>query len=139
MERYDDECGSNPIIPSEIDGLPVTNLDFAAFSKTQLITVTIPASIKYISNDAFYDCQLSSLNFQNSSALTYIGQRAFRYNNLSGTIVLPSNMQRILANAFDSNPNLSTIVIKKNDSTDMTLGTNWNDTASVIFDPNYEE
>ena len=54
-------------------------------------------------------------------------------------MVLPSNMQRILANAFVFNSNLSTIVIKKNDLTDMTLGTNWNDTASGIFDPNYEE
>lgn len=50
-----DELATELVIPSEIDGLPVTSIGRAAFSNSRsLTTVTIPASVKRIGENAFF-------------------------------------------------------------------------------------
>jgi len=48
---------TNLTIPSEIDGLPVEGIGAAAFCYDEnLYSIEIPESLKYISQNAFYDC-----------------------------------------------------------------------------------
>ena len=75
--------GSNPqatgdlIIPSLIDGLPVTSIAASAFSGyIGLTTVTLPSSLTSIGNQTFWGCTgLKSVTLPNS--VTKIGIYAF--------------------------------------------------------------
>ena len=48
--------GGAVTIPSTTNGLPVTSIGFEAFSATSVTSITIPASITNIVEDAFGDC-----------------------------------------------------------------------------------
>ena len=75
--------GSNPqasgilVIPSTINGLPVTSIGSDAFlGCTGLTSVTLPSSITSIGNQAFYKCSgLTSVTLP--SSITSIGYEAF--------------------------------------------------------------
>ena len=52
-------------IPSEINGTPVTTIGNAAFRDSSVTSVTIPASVTEIGNNAFADCtNLTSVNYE---------------------------------------------------------------------------
>ncbi|MDE6775588.1 MAG: leucine-rich repeat domain-containing protein, partial [Ruminococcus sp.] len=52
-----DESAEKVVIPSEIDGLPVTGIgDYAFFDCSGLTSVTIPDSVISIGESAFGDC-----------------------------------------------------------------------------------
>ncbi|MBR1423163.1 MAG: leucine-rich repeat protein [Ruminococcus sp.] len=66
---------------------------------TKLTSVTIPSSVKYISNDAFQSCTaLTSVSF--SSGLEIIGKGAFQGCNKLDTIALPATLKTISDRAF---------------------------------------
>jgi hypothetical protein len=66
------------IIPTSLDGFPVTRIGEAAFpSKWNLTSITIPNSVVSIGNEAFNDCwNLTSVFI--GSGVTFIGQHTFR-------------------------------------------------------------
>lgn len=65
--------GIDVVIPSEIEGMPVTSLgDYAFYQCFDLISVTIPGSVTRIGNEAFSYCEsLTSIIIPES--VSYIG------------------------------------------------------------------
>ena len=81
-----------------------------AFSVNQINTsLTIPASVESIGAGAFsgnYERttnSISSLTFENNASIQTIGGSAFIYNNLTGTLTIPSSVEIISDEAFSSN------------------------------------
>ena len=114
LTNYDNTCSKDVVIPSEINKTAITRIGSNAFYGNELTSVIIPDSV------------------------TTIGENAFAYNQLT-SVIIPNSVATIGNRAFESNPNLSTIVVKRANSDGMSLGTYWNGSANVIFDPNYEE
>lgn len=64
------------IIPEKIDGNVVTALGEASFAKSNIVSVTMPYTVKYISSRAFVNCEKLN-DIQMSFSLITIGSRAF--------------------------------------------------------------
>lgn len=92
---FDQETGSitgyngevrDVIIPSEINGTPVTSIGDYAFSGSFLSSVTIPDSVTKIGDNAFYYNRITSLTVPDS--VTTIGEGAFFGNDLESITIL---------------------------------------------------
>jgi alpha-tubulin suppressor-like RCC1 family protein/predicted metalloprotease len=88
------------IIPSEVNGIPVTSIGIMAFSKNNLTSVTIPDNVTTIGDYAFEGNQLKSVTIPDS--VTSIGVDAFSNNNLT-SVTIPNSVTSIERNAFQSN------------------------------------
>jgi hypothetical protein len=118
----------NVVIPSTIEGYPVTNIGVRAFSNKQLTSVTIPNSVTTIGSNAFGGNQLTSVTIPNS--VTTIGSQAFSSNQLT-SVIIPNSVTTIQWGAFSSNPSLTIFT----EATSRPAG--WqeyiNDSFSIIF------
>jgi hypothetical protein len=97
------------VIPSQIEGKPVTVIGPDAFSSAALDSVTIPDSVTRIGDRAFWANHLSSLDVP--STVTSVGKSAFEYNRL-GSLTLGSGLARVGESAFAHN-NLVSLTISK--------------------------
>ncbi len=89
--------------------LPSTLKDFGnTFQGSSVPSLTVPASVTYIADNAFKGSQLSSITFS-GNVLKIIGDGAFRNTPLS-EIELPNSVESIGDNAF-ANTNIRNIVI----------------------------
>ena len=119
------------------DGL--TYINNSAFSEcTNLKEITIPSSVIEIKDSAFFNSGLINVIFDgtndNTSKLLKIGESAFSDNNIT-SVVLPKSVTTISYEAFNNNPNLATITIKRANSDGMALSDKWNGNATVVYDP----
>jgi len=87
-------------IPPQIKRTPVVIVGNEAFMLKELISVTIPDSIKNIGDSAFYGNELTNIVIPNS--ITSIGEYAFSRNTLTN-IVIPSSVKTINIGAFSHN------------------------------------
>ena len=71
--------GTDVIIPSEYEGLPVAKIGEAAFDGGTFSSITIPDSISFIGNDAFLRC--SNLSRVNINSLTSWCNIEFQYES----------------------------------------------------------
>ena len=56
------------IIPSEIDGFPVTGINYVAFNNGDYTSVVIPSSVQFVDFIAFWDCtNLKEVTYKNGS------------------------------------------------------------------------
>ncbi len=127
-------------IVDEHNGIPVTKIGADAFrAETDLRTVTIPASITEIGENAFNNCttlstirlasdsqlrsigsyaffgsKVSSLDLKLAKGLTNIGEWAFAHSNLSRLEITTSNDLYIGNEAFSSCSRLTTVIINSN-------------------------
>lgn len=103
--------GSNVVIPSEIEGKPVTSIgDNAFYNKLQVRSVVIPDSVTYIGNYAFYYCALmTSVNIPNN--VTTIGDYAFHYCPFLTSINIPDKVNNIGQWAFGYCSSLTSVTI----------------------------
>ena len=94
--------GDNPnvIIPETINGYPVRKIYKNAFEDMDLVSVTLPSTLKSIGYKAFYKNNLTNVVFP--EGLITIGDSAFANNEIS-SIVLPSTLKSIGEKAFESN------------------------------------
>jgi len=102
-------------IPPEIGNLPVTHIGANAFPAAGFDlhmpeampyirrSVTIPDSVIYIGERAFYRNELTSLTI--GKGVAYIGEMAFASNPRLISVTVPSGVT-IAANAFDSRVNV---------------------------------
>lgn len=101
---------SKLIIPSEINGIPVTALHESAFKECETITsIILPDTITIIPERAFYDCSnLSSVVLP--SSITKIETSAFMWCPIE-SIILPDGLVEICSGAFQYCEDLSGILI----------------------------
>ena len=96
-------------------------------------TLTIPSSVTSIGESAFNGNsdgstnQISSLVFESNSNLQTIGNNAFSYNQLSGTLTIPSSVTSIEYGAFSGNK-INTL----------NLGSGLTSLGSLAFSNNYD-
>lgn len=89
------------IIPSEINGVPVTAIAENALKNNSTVkSVIIPDSVKTIGTDAFYNCEkLEKVTIGNG--VTEIGKCAFFFCRNLTSVTLGSNVKTIGENAFN--------------------------------------
>lgn len=98
----------NVVIPSVINGQTVTAIGDDAFADCELTSIVIPNSITSIGTRAFqHTARIKSIVIPNS--VTSIGEAAF-YGSSITSIVLPNNLTEISANMFNSSK-LKSIII----------------------------
>jgi len=114
---YDGTCGRDVVIPSTIEGLPVTRIagydayaGSRAFWNIALNSVKLPNTLEYIGDAAFYYTHLTQIIIPDS--VTEIGEYAFWGSDLT-EVVIPDSVTTIGARAFENNK-LTTIVLGKN-------------------------
>ena len=82
--------------------------DRAFYNCTQILTLSLPSSLKYIGNNACYNnYALTSIVIPDS--VTFIGVAAFQYNRAMTSVVLPAQLQTIGNQAFYGSTALSSI------------------------------
>ena len=79
--KYKDSCSKDVIIPSKIDGYPVTTIDKFSFSSLKITSVQFPNTLVTINSEAFRNNLISELNFPDSLRNIYVG--AFSFNRLT--------------------------------------------------------
>lgn len=109
-----------------------------AFSSIASLTkVTIPASVKVIAANAFAQCQkLASVTFEDGSALTEIGDRAFATCLSLYEINVPDGTKKIGQEAFYGCTNLK--VISLPDSTESVARDAFKDAIYLLDTDNWE-
>ena len=106
--------GSELIIPEKVTysekEYTVTGIgETAFFYNTSVTSVSIPATVKKIGNNAFQNCSnLTSLTFEGESQLEQIGHGAF-YNTVLTTIDIPASVTSIGTFAFVDNTALQQV------------------------------
>lgn len=85
----------------EGDDYAVKGIGASAFISSDIVSVTIPASIEVITHDAFLGCEnLTSVIFEDNSKLTEIGANAFSDCSSLTNIILPTSLIHIDVYAF---------------------------------------
>ena len=100
------------VIPQKIDNTPVVSIYYAAFFKSDITSVVMPDSVKYVLDYAFELCKnLTRVEFGKNTI--YIGMDAFRGCSALSEAVLPPRLERIEAEAFYECTSLKSIFIPK--------------------------
>jgi hypothetical protein len=97
-------------IPSNIDGLLVTDIGERAFADTSVANVTIPDSVTNIGLEAFDDCQ-NLTNVVLPDSLSIVGEDAFDGAGLT-SITIPIGVTNIGYGAFDVGQTLTNVTIE---------------------------
>ena len=110
--RYDGKS-PNVVIPSEIEGVPVTEIkSFASYmNPTKITSVVMPDTVKKIGKEAFSQCkELKYVKF--SKNLEVIGTLSFFLCEKLDGIILPESLKVIGENAFAGCKSLKIIDLK---------------------------
>ncbi len=130
------------INPYAFDSAPMTSviipegielIRFSAFSGAKMNLVSLPSTLKTMEEEAFnFNPSLKTVIFK--EGLESIGSGSFYETGIT-SVTIPTSVKTIGDDAFNT-PSLSTINLKGRTTLDgMTLGTNWNGSATVVFAP----
>ncbi len=100
---------TNVTIPAMVDGFQVTSIDYRAFSWTELETISLPNTLKFISTDAFYATgQLKEITIPES--VVEIGENAFTGCQIT-ELIIPKGLTVIKQGAINSCLELNSIKV----------------------------
>lgn len=104
---------NDPIIPSKINGYPVTELAQTSFNRnTGLTEVELPDSLIRIDGAAFYGCTgLEKITMPDS--IQEVGGSAFRECSSLKSVVLSSSLKRLNSSTFSKCSSLKSIWIRE--------------------------
>lgn len=89
------------VIPETLEGLPVTSIGYAAFSKCEELTgITIPACVTNIGSFAFASCR-NLADIKLPEGLISIGSCAFRSCRCQANVTIPFGVTSMGTGAFD--------------------------------------
>lgn len=111
-------------------GTGITNIPNYLFSSNKITKLTIPDHITDIGDYAF--ANNGSVEIKLGAGVTGIGTRAFNSANYN-TIEIPASVTRIDKEAFGNSSMGSTIIVRRPDSTGLTLGDDWSGHSTVIY------
>lgn len=99
-----EECTTDVIIPSTLNGVTVVNIGAGAFSGVGITSVEIPNTVKVIENVGFYAHNMSSVFIP--ASVTYVGAEAFSWcgsepEYLSVTFENEANLSYVGSYAFE--------------------------------------
>ena len=106
FRNYAMKNDGNIVLPSTVNGLSVTavgasDATAALTTTSQIKTLTIPASVKSIGNNAFAGCSgLTNINFEENSQLETIGERAFANCIALTSVEIPKSVITLGKQAF---------------------------------------
>ncbi len=104
----------NVIIPSTYNGLPVVAIAGSSFAETEIVSVTVPASVKEISTSAFSTCEsLTEVIFAEECGLLTIGEGAFKYCSALTTFTIPKSVMTLSKEAFRDCASLESVVFEE--------------------------
>ena len=126
---YGASCPVDVVIPSSINGVPVTTIGEYAFRYNNLTSVVIPDSVTTIGGGAFERNYLTSIVIPNS--VTTIGEYAFQSNNLT-SVVIPNGVTTIGNWAFADN-NLTSVTIPNSVTSIGSSAFKYNNLTSVVI------
>ena len=104
------------VIPSVIEGKPVTQIDaFAFHENSQLTSVTIPGSVRSIGDGAFSESwSLQTVTI--SEGVTSIGSGVFKFSKSLTSVTLPASLTSIDENPFSYCSQLTEINVSPENS-----------------------
>ena len=113
LTDYDPVVGGlDVVIPSDIDGVPITSIGKSAFYQTNIKSVVIPDSVKVIGDQAFFKIEsLTQVDF--GKGVETIGKSAFEQTGLE-IILIPNSVKVIGEAAFKFIKNLVQLEIGEN-------------------------
>ena len=128
----DTSLSGDIVLPSKIEGKPVTSIgNYAFFLCSSLTSITIPDSVTSIGDSAFYRCSsLTSITIP--SSVTSIGNFAFKDCSSLTSITIPSSVTSIGSYAFDGCSKLNQINVD-------TANTAYSSMNGVLFDKDKTE
>ena len=101
-----------PVIPAEINGLPVSKIGYNCFKGTQITSVYIPDTVHMIDTGAFSSCtKLKNVYFLSDATSIDIGPSAFQNCKALVNIKLPTETRTIGNNAFSGCSSLLKLTI----------------------------
>ena len=100
------------VVPTELDGLPVTEIGAGCFAETSVVSVTVPDSILVIESGAFSKCAaLTSVTLPEE--MLYLGSQVFAECTSLKEITLPSTVKRVDDSAFAGCANLVSVKLNE--------------------------
>lgn|GEM_PF-3621261 len=120
VRYYGMTVSAHVVIPDQMDGYPVTRIGGGAFrGHREMTSVVIPDTVAVIEEEAFIRCGLVTVGGITAmgtygvtlpQGLMEIGDGAFSFCQLAGSVAIPDTVTRIGQNAFAANANLGPYV-----------------------------
>jgi hypothetical protein len=109
---YMEEPGGDLVIPSQLDGHPVTGIGDEAFYDSPYLTgIEIPNGITDIGDNAFQYC-FDLLEIIIPDSVAYIGSEAFAMCHGLTTVLIPGSVTSIGAGSFWNCAGLQTVIME---------------------------
>lgn len=110
VSGYEGNMPDKIIVPSYINGKPVTRIGPDAFRYSKLVSIVLPNTIDTIKGGAFANCEKLT-NVQFGSGVRNIGDGAFVYCTSLTNITIPDPITKIGYGTFKGCTNLTDVVL----------------------------
>lgn len=103
-------AGKKVVIPSVIEDFPVLVIGGGVFREQDIVSVSLPASVKKIWGSAFKDCtSLKSVTITNG--VEYIDGGAFKNCTALESVTIPASVKEIMEDTFSGCTSLKSVTI----------------------------